>query len=179
MAIVRRNKSKEALIRRAHLGNVTNPSDLINLAIKNNLATQPLDVERLCTLLGIEIHYSYELEASVSGKLIKTEQGWKCTINANHHPTRQRFTIAHELGHYILHRNQQTDFVDSTYFRKEDTQNSMEFEANRFASELLMPSSSFNYYKTNISNDINDIAIHFGVSPLAVSVRSKQLQREG
>lgn len=175
MAIVRRNKSKEALVRRAHLGNVSNADELINLAIKNNISTQPLDVEGLCKLLNIDVAYADDLSADVSGKLTKTETGWLCIVNANHHSTRQRFTIAHELAHYILHRNQQSNFIDSTYFRKEDSINTMEYEANAFAADLLMPRASFQYFTRNISNDINKVAAHFGVSPLAVSVRSKQL----
>ncbi|MBX8783157.1 ImmA/IrrE family metallo-endopeptidase [Ochrobactrum sp. GRS2] len=176
MAIIRRQKSPESIIRRAHLGNVENPKDLINLAKKNNLSTQPLDVDGLFKALNIPVIYSDTLNADVSGHLMKTENGWQCTINANHHPTRQRFTLAHELGHYILHRNQKTDFVDHTYFRKGDALDTMEFEANAFAAEVLMPSDAFAYYIENISSDVNDIANHFGVSPLAVSVRSKQLR---
>ncbi len=57
---------------------------------------------------------------------------------------RQRFTIAHELGHFFLHRASSTVFVDAApiFFRDESSSNGSqreEIEANAFAAELLMP----------------------------------------
>lgn len=58
-------------------------------------------------------------------------------VNKNHHPVRRRFSIAHELGHFLLNHatGKSGDFIDS-YFEKPI---SMEREANIFASFLLMP----------------------------------------
>ncbi|WP_176056003.1 ImmA/IrrE family metallo-endopeptidase [Brucella intermedia] len=179
MAIIRRKKNPEAVLRRAHLGNVDNPLELVSLAKKNGLQTQPLDVDGLLKVLGLAVEYSSDLPSDVSGKLQKKDEGWICIVNKNHHPTRQRFTLAHELGHYVLHRNQNTDFVDHTYFRKADNINSMEFEANQFAGEILMPKETFSYFLKFVSSDINKVAEAFGVSPLAASVRAKQLRLVG
>lgn len=68
-------------------------------------------------------------------------------VNSLHHSNRQRFTIAHEIGHLVLHRNQIQDqvHVDKRFpvlmrDSKSATGNQrMEMEANRFAAELLMP----------------------------------------
>lgn len=65
-------------------------------------------------------------------------------INKNiKHIGKKRFTIAHEIGHLILHRSVQPVFLDNEstleYFQK----GHQETEANEFASELLMPEEQF------------------------------------
>ena len=175
MAIRRKKANKETLLRRAHLGNLDNAEDLLNLARQNNIKTAPLDIEALIKLLGVEMRKEDNLESDVSGKLTRENDTWICIVNANHHPTRQRFTMAHELAHYVLHRNEQTEFVDHTYFRAVDNANPMEFEANAFAGSLLMPKMDFKHFIINTSTDVEKLAEHFGVSPIAVRVRAKQL----
>ena len=70
-------------------------------------------------------------------------------VNALHHPNRQRFTIAHECGHLILHKPQITKEVHvdkalaSPMLMRDSVSaagvDEMEIEANLFAAELLMP----------------------------------------
>jgi Zn-dependent peptidase ImmA (M78 family) len=62
-------------------------------------------------------------------------------VNSTHAPTRQRFTLAHEIGHYVLHAGQPM-FVDSFVTRvnwRNGESNLEETQANQFAAELLMP----------------------------------------
>jgi len=111
-----------------------------------------IDLEALATCLDItEIRYVPDL--SFEGMLITTpEKGeGKVIINANSDISRQRFTLAHEIGHYILSRHTQThghsfqcqskDMEDQadTLTALQDRYQIQEQEANRFASELLMP----------------------------------------
>lgn len=66
---------------------------------------------------------------------------WGILYNGSASPERRRFTIAHELGHFILHRNTQSRFncdKDSVYAGHE-TLRLIEREADDFASNLLMP----------------------------------------
>lgn len=64
-------------------------------------------------------------------------------VNSLHHPNRQRFTIAHELGHLLLHKDEV--HIDRSFrVNRRDEVSSLavdpdEIEANRFAAELLMP----------------------------------------
>ena len=53
---------------------------------------------------------------------------------------RRRFTAAHELGHFVLHKDRMAGFVaDAAISETDDATTDMEREANRFAAELLMP----------------------------------------
>ena len=65
-------------------------------------------------------------------------------VNSLHHINRQRFTIAHECGHLLLHKGKDVH-IDKTFrVNRRDELSSKavdpdEIEANRFAAELLMP----------------------------------------
>ena len=101
-----------------------------------------------------------------------------------HHPNRQRFTIAHELGHHIMHREliDGTVHVDKgfTLWRGElATQGTdrVEVQANAFASELLMPKQFISQIEGIESLDIDDevgmkaLAKRFRVSVTALQNR--------
>lgn len=175
MAVIRRSTNKTTLLKRAQLGTISTVEEVLDLAKKNNIKTVPLDVEALLTLLGVKVQYDNDLDQSISGSLRKHEETWICTVNGKHHQTRQRFTLAHELAHYLLHRNDSSEFIDRTYFRNADSKDAMEHEANSFAASLLMPDHEFRYFVARVSSSIDDIARHFKTSPLAVRVRGKQL----
>jgi Zn-dependent peptidase ImmA (M78 family) len=83
-------------------------------------------------------------------------------VNANHHPNRQRFTIAHELGHVLLHRNRLVAAVlvdKSRNFIARDTVSAegtdpVEIQANAFAAELLMPKK---FVRQVLSESVRDL----------------------
>ena len=53
---------------------------------------------------------------------------------------RRRFTAAHELGHFVLHKDRMAGFIaDADISETDEANGDMEREANRFAAELLMP----------------------------------------
>ncbi len=73
-----------------------------------------------------------------------SERRWAIIVNSGHAPVRQRFTIAHELGHLLLHRYSQLHADAGFKVRFRDENSSLgsireEIEANQFAAELLMP----------------------------------------
>lgn len=77
--------------------------------------------------------------------LVRAGERWVIGVNSLDAPARQRFTIAHELGHMLLHGKQQDMFIDRSHavvFRragKSDQSERREIEANGFAAEILMP----------------------------------------
>lgn len=106
-----------------------------------------------------------------SGQLKYVNGVWTISINRDHNKKRQRFTLAHELAHYILHKEKNSEFKDAVFFRDE-VLDSMEFKANEFASELLMPE---NLVRNTIDNqgirNIGQLADKFGVSAAAMKYR--------
>lgn len=154
-------------------------TQLLDVAKQKGVETSPLDVKALLSVLGIRL-ISIPMKDDVSGILSLDVNGrdWVVKVNALHHPNRQRFTIAHEIAHFCRHRFQQAEFEDLSFFRNGET-NQMEVEANRFASELLMPESIFKDKVRMFSGSIEEIARYFRVSTLAVRVRAKILGMKG
>lgn len=151
--------------------------DLLNAASENCIETSPLDVYALTKHLGIKFS-CIPMPDETSGSLTFDERGWLITVNALHHPNRQRFTIAHELAHYALHRKSREEFRDQNFFRNDCT-DPMEAEANHFAATLLMPEPAFRKAAEALNGDIEAIAKSFKVSTMAVRVRAKILGFKG
>jgi Zn-dependent peptidase ImmA (M78 family) len=118
-------------------------------AIKRAQASVPVNVIGLALDLGVKINTVWFEDSDVSGELVKTSSDtYEINVNGSHPLTRQRFTIAHELGHFIYHRHLIGDGVtDSRAYRSTAGHRyynprigpRQETEANRFAASLLMP----------------------------------------
>lgn len=105
-----------------------------------------------------------------SGMLLfdEDEDDYMIVVNKNHNPRRRLFTIAHELGHFYLHRDTQNEFFCNEMFK--ECFPAMECEANAFAAELLMPENIvLHLLKQNLS--LSRIATQLGVSYEAIKWR--------
>lgn len=84
--------------------------------------------------------------------------------------TRQRFTIAHELGHYVLRHGTSPRDYPTSFTR--GTTDPREREANQFAAEILMPVDTVHHVvMRGYASTIDEIADLFGVSTLAMGYR--------
>jgi Zn-dependent peptidase ImmA (M78 family) len=176
MAILRRSllSNSQKPYTSVDLNHVT-PEDVRNRAQSLSIQTVPLDIERV--VKGYNIDLVREAMADeLSGFLENRGDGWVIGVNALHHPRRQRFSIAHELAHFLLHRSHQEGFRDRTFLRyKDEASSSIESEADRFAGELLMPESEFRSVVAKGVTSVEDIANHFDTSSMAIRYRAKQL----
>ncbi len=105
-------------------------------------------------------------------------------IDAGEGPLRRRFTIAHEVGHFLLHAS--LPDADSVYCRTAEVQkrterpaDPREREANRFAAELLMPEEAVRDWVLRVGPDGAALAERFGVSGLAMGWRLYNLRLVG
>jgi Zn-dependent peptidase ImmA (M78 family) len=115
------------------------------------------------------------LPSEMSGKLTKEGENWTIIINSKHSESRQRYTLAHEFAHYCLHRDDNSEFEDMAFFRKEENKTVMEYEANQFAAELLMPERDVrNAIVENILS-LKELSKLFGVSLIAMRYRLIEL----
>lgn len=118
-----------------------------SLLRKQNIHSAPVDVEKLALASGVIVRYE-PAEDSLCGFLLRdpTQQKVIIGVNKNHPDNRKRFTIGHELGHFLLHESAKfhVDYkfrlkISDDEFQKGDS--TEEKEANLFAAELLMPAS--------------------------------------
>ena len=103
--------------------------------------------------------------------IIKWDHGnAKILINDSYNPTRKTFTLAHELGHFLLHPEVDKLRIDKFNYRDDTQESRQETEANYFAASLLMPKDEF-VKVVSVVEDISAVAKYFGVSEIAVKNR--------
>ena len=108
---------------------------------RTQVDSPPVDLDAVASSLGATIRYS-PFDGELAGMLVRKDDEIVIGVNSLHHLNRQRFTIAHELGHLLLHEG---NYIDRSFrVNMRDAQSSLgtnreEIEANQFAAELLMP----------------------------------------
>ena len=117
-------------------------------------------------------------DAEVSGTIyVHGKQNFDIVLTQGTSPARERFTIAHEFGHYILHSNQgQHPMVAPRMATEQSIARRLEWEANWFAGGMLMPSGVFRQAFRDEGGDLLRVAQKFQVSVAAARVRAKQLR---
>lgn len=140
----------------------------------------PVDVNGLGTTLGLTITYM-PLGPDISGTIMRDRRrggpsGFAIFVNSFEHPNRQRFTAAHEISHFILHRDLiETGVIDDTMYRSKELNSWQEVEANRLAADILMPIMVVkSQWKAN--QNVDELARRFGVSKQAMEIRVKGLR---
>lgn len=109
-----------------------------------------------------------------SGSLyVDAPEDFRIVLPAHTGRSRDRFTIAHELGHYVLHYLWNPAIAGGRMMATRRGSDRIEWEANWFAAAFLMPSSSFAHQYNLSGGDLNALAAYFDVSPSAAEVRAK------
>ncbi|MES3034909.1 MAG: ImmA/IrrE family metallo-endopeptidase [Gemmatimonadota bacterium] len=148
----------------------------------------PVPVEEIAQRLGLRLQRSV-LGDDVAGVLLLEEDQKTGVIgvNVSQAPVRQRFTIAHEIAHFVLHRNTLPIFIDRQFltpyfaaFRSRASSTGadrLEREANAFAAALLMPAPDVRRALAEIEGNVTDeeaieqLARRFDVSRQAMTFR--------
>lgn len=125
---------------------------------KFGITKAPVPVEKVAKKLGATVRYS-PFEDSLSGMITIRDGVPIIGVNALHHPNRQRFSIAHEIGHLVLHREFITNHVhvDKSFALHRDElsargEDALEIDANAFAAELLVPRE---WLRQAVSRDVD------------------------
>ncbi|MGA1232532.1 MAG: ImmA/IrrE family metallo-endopeptidase [Lutimaribacter sp.] len=144
---------------------------------------QPL--VKLIRTLGLS-YDEVEMPAGQSGEIRYENGHYKILINATESHARRRFTAAHELAHYLYHRdmlddvgslNRHSDWLFGT--RENDARPfspQHETEANRIAAQILMPAEQVRAEFEKANGDIELLADRFDVSEAAMKIRLKVLK---
>lgn len=147
-----------------------------------NLTCIPIDPAFVASRLGLSVRFE-SFSDDLSGVLMRKPEGSIVAVNSTHGIARQRFTIAHEIGHYVLQHKGDL-FVDQTVLNRRDGRSSyaidfQEIEANAFAAALLMPRQQVTDELIELINSSNveqrnlarELAIRFQVSEQAMRFR--------
>lgn len=137
----------------------------------------PVRVGALAEALGLKVVIA-ALPLNISGMIKPDEDGVSFVIKVNRFEpkSRQRFTIAHEIAHFLIHRDRiQAGIVDSVLYRSK-LSSRVEAEANRLAADIVMPRAKLRERKIleigYVSDQlIENLANEFGVSKQAMGIR--------
>lgn len=167
------------------LADLVRPEQLVDEIVKQNPQMPlPVPVVDLATLAGIS-----KIEPLTSkgfeGSLIANAEKSVGAIfyNGTVPVSRQRFTIGHELGHFLLPWHRQTTFECTAEDISGRARKDWEIQANQFSAELLMPKVLFNsrlhtMHEPELAH-IQELSDQFGVSFEAAARRLVELSEYG
>jgi Predicted Zn peptidase len=139
----------------------------------------PIDPSKVAERLGVKV-FAADLATNVSGMLLKeTAQDPTIYLNGSDTKNRQRFSCAHELGHYVKRTSggqapEEIDYVDFRNPLSAQGQEPEEIWANQFAAALLMPRELVARIHKELESPAA-LAGEFGVSTDAMNFRLQNL----
>lgn len=150
--------------------------------LSDNFVTQaPVPIYDIARKSGLRIEVTpFPTKFShIQGFITKDNSAYTMYVNANDSEGERNFTIAHELGHWKLHKSElEKDLNKSVLFRlplAELNKDPLEDAANEFAASLLIPDDIL---KQNEGKSPSDLARIFGVSEDVIGYRLKLLEEQ-
>lgn len=153
--------------------------------VRSALTAAPVNVEAIIRRLGLSVKKDADLPNEISGQIEKLKDGsYEISSSSREHPFRQRFSLAHELGHYILHKsligaglddNKKYRSTSDGNFYNTFIEMAHERQANSFAASVLMPEKLLREDVDNGVKNIVDLYKKYEVSKSAMSWRLKNL----
>jgi len=151
---------------------------------ENYVIEPPVDVRAIAGNYGIDIKETVfpEKFSRVLGFITPNKDRETATmvINENDSEESKLFTIAHELGHWLLHKEEILKDPDKTVLLRtslgDESKDDLEKEADAFAAELLVPMTFME--KIGKDESVEEIAKRFGVSKEVIGYRKKALPDE-
>lgn len=164
--------------------NIAMTHPIIEQAINLRKTKGRIDIIELANSLGIKVYSTEEINVPSFIAYDKELDVYEIYVNSREKPTRKRFSIAHEIAHFIKHKDKIVEF--GVVGRQNNCSLSIkeEEDADNFAAELLMPvecvtdflkSQNINK-QSKIDRDIvSKFANEFDVSLFAAIIRLREL----
>ncbi len=144
--------------------------------VKEHQKRAPVPTVKIAHDLGLKVfkvrNWPVEISGMITAKGQNDDRKYRIYVNGLHSETRRRFTIAHEISHFLLHSHLIGDgLVEDAMLRAEGLSNHVEAEANRMAADILMPWNLITENQEKGINTIEGLAQEFNVSRDAMSIR--------
>ena len=134
-----------------------------------------INIGKLAKDLGIKEVKEESISGSASGYIQNENDEFVIGVEKSDPETRKRFTIAHELAHFLLHKQEIIDVGGSVFdnrLYRSYLNSDLEVEANRLAADLLMPMDLLRHFANSTEKiTYNQLSEKLGVSLRALQVR--------
>jgi len=108
--------------------------------IESHQTSLPIEVGAIAKQFGIKILKS-TMKGKISGERRETDGEVVIKVNRHDVKERQRFTIAHEIAHFLLHRDKISNGIVDDVLYRSSLSDELEREANRLAADIIMPAA--------------------------------------
>jgi Zn-dependent peptidase ImmA (M78 family) len=139
---------------------------------ESKVKSPPVDLLQILSTHGIGYEEVEDFPDTVDALMVEDGPKVYAAVNARQHPHRQRFSLAHELGHYFMHRDgmpEEPITIDNPPMDDigAATKSPAEIEADLFAGELLVP---LEMLKPHVQKGIPELSKLFLVSEQVISI---------
>jgi hypothetical protein len=153
--------------------------DPARLVINRYTQDAPVHIDLIARDLGIPVHLDGTMPENVAGKIVKegfgAPSGYAVYIRSLDPPRRRRFTLAHEIAHYVLHRDLIGDgLIDDAMYRSK-LGDPYERQANRMAADILMPAAVVRGIYRGGTRSLAVLSGMLDVSEAAMRIRLEEL----
>lgn len=150
----------------------------LRTTLEKHLRAPPISLSAIAQSLGVKV-ISSVLPGGISGEIRPdpdTPAGFIVRVNKNDPARRQRFTVAHELAHFLLHRDVIGNGVTDDVLYRSTLSDAREAQANRLAADLLMPRGLVDEWiekarTLHVEDPVEFLSDKFGVSTAAMKIR--------
>lgn len=168
-----------------NINNVRSAAELLlnEYKVKNNVEI-PIPIVKIINDAGFSI-FRQDLPTDMGGYIVISDDVEEkfgndkiIVVNENEKVSRQRFSLAHEFGHFLLDPNAKNvaEYYDA--FERDDNKTDLEKMIDRFAAELLIPADNFKRRYVAVKDKyidnydlFKDLACYFDVPPIAIQKR--------
>ena len=151
----------------------------VRSTIDRHLLEIPVKLGAVAKDLGIKVLLS-TFSLGISGKIGRENGNFVIRVNRHEIRYRQRFTLAHEISHFILHREMIESSKDEVWSEnvllRSNAPLECEYEANRLASDLIIPSDRLLEETKNIDRFITSECVQYLANKFEVSVPAMKLK---
>lgn len=134
----------------------------------------PVKVGAIAKSFGIDVKKA-TLTPGISGEIREVDGSVVVKINRHDSEERQRFTLAHEIAHFLLHRDKIGDGIVDTMLFRSSLSSDLESEANRLAADIVLPFSLIsneNFYpNVRFEEKVERLSIAAKISAPAIEIR--------
>ena len=139
---------------------------------ESKVKSPPVDLLQILSTHGIGYEEVEDFPDTVDALIVEDGPKVYAAVNARQHPHRRRFSLAHELGHYFMHRDGMPEEPITIDNPPSDdlgaaTKSPAEIEADLFAGELLVP---LEMLKPHVQKGIPELSKLFLVSEQVISI---------